>query len=222
MNGFERVAAAWNARRLQEGRSSGLDALRSDWVAELSAGVAVCAFHIKLRLDMFQHMDGAWMLKRTTSQGILMADPPHILSIGELAHRTGLATSALRYYERVGLLSPASRKRGRRYYDISSAERVALIQLFQEAGCTLQEIRALVSAGTRRGHIRNSLVEAKLRDLEIRIAQTEHAKSLVQYALACPHSSLLECQMALKKHLGSLGRDPAKLRAKKRPATVRL
>src|SRR5215207_9309764 len=44
--------------------------------------------------------------------------------IGELARRTGVATSALRYYERIGLLSPAERAGGRRHYTASSAERV--------------------------------------------------------------------------------------------------
>jgi DNA-binding transcriptional MerR regulator len=41
--------------------------------------------------------------------------------IGELARRTGVATSALRYYERIGLLSPARRAGGKRHYTPSSA-----------------------------------------------------------------------------------------------------
>ena len=52
-----------------------------------------------------------------------------ILGIGELGRQTGLATSALRYYERVGLLAPAGRANGRRYYGSASAEQVALIRL---------------------------------------------------------------------------------------------
>src|SRR6266540_2012530 len=59
------------------------------------------------------------------------------LGIGELGRRTGLATSALRYYERVGLLVPDGRANGRRYYGPASAERVALIRLCQDAGFTL-------------------------------------------------------------------------------------
>ena len=72
-----------------------------------------------------------------------MSDQSGLIAIGELARRTGLASSALRYYERVGLLSPAGRAGGRRHYGALSAERVALIQLYQDAGFTLQEIRAL-------------------------------------------------------------------------------
>jgi MerR family redox-sensitive transcriptional activator SoxR len=59
-----------------------------------------------------------------------MSDMYGLIAIGELARRTGLASSALRYYERVRLLSPAGRAGGRRHYGASSAERVALIQLY--------------------------------------------------------------------------------------------
>lgn len=48
-----------------------------------------------------------------------------LLAIGELARRTGVATSALRYYERIGLLSPAARAGQRRQFTPASAERIA-------------------------------------------------------------------------------------------------
>ena len=138
-----------------------------------------------------------------------MSDMYGLIAIGELARRTGLASSALRYYERVGLLSPAGRAGGRRHYGASSAERVALIQLYQDAGFTLREIRALV--GSRKTRPWTRLVEAKLRELETRIAQAERAKVLVQHALACPHRNLLRCsnfRAAIKARLGSRGYDP--------------
>lgn len=127
------------------------------------------------------------------SSGGLMSELGGLMAIGELARRTGLASSALRYYERVGLLSPDGRAGGRRHYGASSAERVALIQLCQDAGFTLREIRALVAAGSRKTRPWTRLVEAKLRELETRIAQAERAKVLVQHALACPHRNLLRC-----------------------------
>ena len=74
-----------------------------------------------------------------------------LVPIGELARRTGVATSALRYYERVGLLSPAGRAGRRRHYRPSSAERVALIRLCQDAGFTLAEIGRLLAAWGRGG-----------------------------------------------------------------------
>ena len=133
-----------------------------------------------------------------------MSDMHGLIAIGELARRTGLASSALRYYERVGLLSPTGRAGGRRHYGASSAERVALIQLYQDAGFTLREIRVLV--GSRKTRPWTRLVEAKLRELETRIAQAERAKALVQHGLACPHRNLLSCsnfRAAIKARLVS-------------------
>jgi len=138
-----------------------------------------------------------------------MPNPFRLIAIDELSRRTGLASSALRYYERVGLLSPAARAGGRRHYGVSSAERVALIQLCQDAGFTLREIRALLAAGSRRGRSWARLAEAKLRELDSRIAQAEHARTVVQHALACPHPNLFTCpnfRAALKTYLDSRDR----------------
>src|SRR5262245_43033882 len=126
--------------------------------------------------------------------------------IGELARRSGLASSALRYYERVGLLSPIGRTGGRREYTPSSVERVALIQLCQDAGFTLREIRTVIATRGRRGRTWRGVVEAKLRELDARIAQAERARSLVQHAIACPHPNLFECEdfrAALQARVGS-------------------
>ena len=118
---------------------------------------------------------------------------PSILTIGELSRRTGLATSALRYYERVGLLRPDSRANGRRYYESSSRGRVALIRLCQDAGFTLAEIRVLLAAGMRRSRSWARLVNAKLLELEASIDRARRARSLIQHALACRHRKLVTC-----------------------------
>ena len=100
----------------------------------------------------------------------------------------------------------SGRAGGRRHYGAASAERVALIQLCRDAGFTLREIRALVAAGSRKTRSWTRLVEAKLRELEARVAQAERAKALVEHALACPHRNLLGCsnfRAAIKAHLGS-------------------
>ena len=126
--------------------------------------------------------------------------------IGELARRSGLASSALRYYERVGLLSPIGRTGGRREYTLSSVERLALIRLCQDAGFTLREIRALLATKGQRGRTWTRVLEAKLRELDTRIAQAESARSLVRHAIACPHPNLFECESfraALQARLGS-------------------
>src|SRR5262245_7143751 len=129
------------------------------------------------------------MLKCTSSQEVGMSKPI-ALGIGELARRTGLAASALRYYERVGLLVSEGRAHGRRYYGPGSAERIALIRLCQDAGFTLAEIRAFVAAGSRRNPPWTRLMEAKLLELKASIAHANRAKALIEQALACRHREL--------------------------------
>jgi DNA-binding transcriptional MerR regulator len=116
-----------------------------------------------------------------------------LVPIGELARRTRVATSALRYYERIGLLSPAARAGGRRHYPPSSAERVALIRLFQDAGFTLAEIGRLLAAWSPGRRALGRLAERKIAELDARIADAQRAKKLIKHALECPHRDLLDC-----------------------------
>ena len=127
-----------------------------------------------------------------------------LVPIGELARRTGVATSALRYYERIGLLSPAERVGQRRHYSPSSAERVALIRLCQDgqdAGFTLAEIGRLLEGWSRAW---GRLAERKIAELDARIADAQRAKELITHALECPHRDLFACpnfRSALEAHL---------------------
>ena len=125
------------------------------------------------------------------------------MPIGELARRTGVATSALRYYERIGLLPRAERAGQRRHYPPATAERVALIRLYQEAGFTLAEIGPLLAA-TRRRRAWARVAERKIAELDARIADAQQAKNLIEHALRCPHRDLLTCpsfRSALEAHL---------------------
>ena len=127
-----------------------------------------------------------------------------LVPIGELARRTGVATSALRYYERIGLLSPAERVGQRRHYPPSSAERVALIRLCQDAGFTLAEVGRLLAAWSQGGRAWGHLAERKIAELDARIADAQRAKKLITHALECPHPDLLACpnfRSALEAHL---------------------
>ena len=133
-----------------------------------------------------------------------------LLPIGELARRTGVATSALRYYERIGLLSPAARTGQRRHYTSSSAERVALIRLYQDAGFTLDEIGRMLAAKSQGRRGWGDLAERKMAELDARIADAQRAKKLIQHALDCPHTDLLTCpnfRSALDAHLKAHGRQ---------------
>jgi len=116
-----------------------------------------------------------------------------LLPIGELARRTGVATSALRYYERIGLLPPAERAGQRRHYPPSVAERVALVGLYQDAGFTLEEVRRMLAAKSQGRGGWGDLAERKIAELDARIADAQRAKKLIKHALECPHGDLLAC-----------------------------
>src|SRR6266508_1849405 len=93
------------------------------------------------------------------------------VAIGEFVCRTGTATSVLRYYERIGFFPLAERAGGRRHYWASSADRLALIRLYQDAGFTLAEIRQLLAASSRGRRSWNRLAEGKIDELDARIAE---------------------------------------------------
>jgi DNA-binding transcriptional MerR regulator len=121
-----------------------------------------------------------------------MAEDSYI-SIGELGRRSGVAPSALRYYERIGLLSATERVGGRRQYVPSSAERVALIRLCQSAGFTLAEMTRLVPGMSRGRRAWHELGERKIAELDARIADAQRAKELIDHGLECPHRDLFTC-----------------------------
>jgi DNA-binding transcriptional MerR regulator len=132
-----------------------------------------------------------------------------LMPIGELARRTGMATSALRYYEQIGLLPPAERAGQRRRYPPSVAERVALIRLYQDAGFTLAEIGRMLAARSQGRGGWGDLAERKIAELDARIADAQQAKTLIKHALECPHRDLLACprfRSALEAQLEPIGR----------------
>lgn len=64
-------------------------------------------------------------------------------TISQVARQIRLRPSAIRYYERIGLLPPAERVSGRRRYDPTALYRLAIIQRARQLGFTLSEIRYL-------------------------------------------------------------------------------
>src|SRR5262245_61928689 len=136
-----------------------------------------------------------------------MPDQQRRLLIGELAQRTATADSALRYYEKLGLVRPAERIGGRRHYTPSSVEHVALVRLCQDAGFTLREIREFLHK-SRSGRAWTSLAERKIRELDARIADAQRAKQLLQHALDCRSPTLSECpnfQAAVAERINPAG-----------------
>jgi DNA-binding transcriptional MerR regulator len=111
--------------------------------------------------------------------------PDGLLTIGELARRTGVTASALRYYEEVGLLRAPARVSGQRRYLESAAAIVAAILLYSEAGFTLAEQKALMAPGDAAPDWR-ALAERKLAELDERIARAQAAREAIRHGLRCP------------------------------------
>ena len=117
------------------------------------------------------------------------------LTIGEAARRAGVAPSALRYWEREGLL-PATRINGRRHYDEQALRRLAVIDLAKRAGFTVAEIRRLFSGfpdGTPPSERWKALAEGKLAEIDALIESADAMRSTLEEALRCRCSSLEDC-----------------------------
>lgn len=115
------------------------------------------------------------------------------LTIGELASATGVATSALRYWEELGLVPTPSRVSGQRRYPASAVVLVGQILLLRDAGFTLRELKALVAPRSDGLDAWRELAQRKLAELDGRIARTEAARTAIAHALACQDPDLLHC-----------------------------
>lgn len=115
-----------------------------------------------------------------------------LLTIGELAEQAGVATSALRYYEELGLLEPAERRSGRRYYHRPAVETVGGILFLRDVGFTLSEISQLRSSSADRP-ARRALIATKLEELARKAIEISIARDALNHGLDCPAPDILTC-----------------------------
>jgi MerR family transcriptional regulator, redox-sensitive transcriptional activator SoxR len=119
------------------------------------------------------------------------------LTIGEVARRIGMRTSALRYYESVGLLPAPSRvSSGHRRYDPSVLDLLAVLRMAQQAGFTLAEMHLLVagfSAEVPASERWQLLARRKLQEVEAVIAHAHQTQHLLERLLQCGCLHLEEC-----------------------------
>jgi MerR family transcriptional regulator, copper efflux regulator len=123
-----------------------------------------------------------------------------LLSIGDLAERTGVARSALRYYGELGLLQPTARQSGQRRYNEGAVAVVGVILLLQDAGFSLGEIRQIMRPGPARpgSVLWRDLAASKIKELDDRIAKAQAARSALGHAVAHHHDDdLLDCPQFL-------------------------
>ena len=116
-----------------------------------------------------------------------------LLTIGELARRSGVATSALRYWEEIGLLPAAARVSGQRRYPQSAAELVGVILLLRDVGFSLAEQKAFLASRATAPRGWQRLARRKLAELDDQIAKAQAAREAINHALRCPHDDILDC-----------------------------
>jgi DNA-binding transcriptional MerR regulator len=114
------------------------------------------------------------------------------LDIAEVAQRSGVPASTLRFYEQKGLIVSTGRRGLRRLFDPGVLERLALIALGCAAGFSLDEIARMFSPD-RRPRIDRQMLAAKAEELDRTIRKLTAMRDGLRHAAACPAPSHMEC-----------------------------
>lgn len=115
-----------------------------------------------------------------------------MMDIAEVARRTGVPASTLRYYEKKGLIASASEPGSRRRFAPRVLEQLALIALGQAGGLSLDEIQSMLSPGGGAKIDRRALA-AKADEIDATIMRLRAMSRGLRHAAKCPASSHAEC-----------------------------
>lgn len=114
------------------------------------------------------------------------------LDIAEVARRTGVPASTLRFYEAKGLIRSIGRRGLRRLFDPGVLERLSLVALGRAAGFSLDEVAEMFTPDGRPRLDRQRLL-AKADDLDRTIQRLTVMREGLRHAAACPAASQMEC-----------------------------
>jgi MerR family transcriptional regulator, redox-sensitive transcriptional activator SoxR len=118
------------------------------------------------------------------------------MSIGQVARSCGLAPSAIRYYEKAGLLPKPVRVSHQRRYGREMIGRLRLLQVARAAGFTIAETRTFLTgfpAATPPAARWRTLAERKLTEIESQMTSLKRMKTLLDTSFRCPCLSLEDC-----------------------------
>jgi MerR family transcriptional regulator, redox-sensitive transcriptional activator SoxR len=122
------------------------------------------------------------------------------VTIGELATLSNLRPSAIRFYEKTGLLPAPTRKNGRRTYSLEAADRLTLIGFAKETGFSLPEIKLLLhgfSPATTAGDRWRKLAASKIQQLEASIAKARAMEEMLRKIMKCRCATIDQCARGL-------------------------
>ena len=136
------------------------------------------------------------------------------MDISEVARKSGIAASALRYYERKGLIRSLESEGARRKFAPAVLDQLALVALGQAAGFSLDEIRIMFTPGGE-PNIDRAMLAAKADELERMAKRLKGIAEGLRHAAACPAPSHAACpsfQRLLKAAAtGALEKRPRRL-----------
>lgn len=117
------------------------------------------------------------------------------LSIGEVSARAGVPASTIRYYERIGLLSPPERQRGRRRYSAEVIESLALVRLGRSLGFSLSQLQELASSERRKEAPGQwpAIFRERLEDIRATMIRLRGAERVLVGALGCGCEDMTTC-----------------------------
>lgn len=123
------------------------------------------------------------------------------LSIGAVARECGMAPSAIRFYEKEGLLPVPARRSGQRRYDEGVFARLEIIRLALDAGFTVGETRMFLSGfskDTPPAARWRALATRKLDEVSALMQRAQQMKSLLESSFHCQCPSLQDCETFLR------------------------
>ncbi len=119
-------------------------------------------------------------------------------TIGDIASRAGINPSAIRYYERRGVLPEPARVNGQRRYDEDVLRRLSVLDVAKRAGFSLEDVRRLFQAtdagAPAHGQLR-ALAQAKLPEVEALIDRAQDVKRWLESSTRCSCLTLDECSL---------------------------
>lgn len=133
------------------------------------------------------------------------------MAIGEVARRAGINASAIRYYEKVGLLVEPGRVNGRRRYGPEVLDVLAVIRVAQRAGFTIAETRTLMngfSAEDPPSERWRALAREKLAEVEALMGRAEAMKRLLERGLRCECLSIQDCALLEEERRPAVPSEP--------------
>ena len=142
------------------------------------------------------------------------------LDITQVAQRSGVPASTLRFYEEKGLIASVGRRGLRRLFDAAVLERLALIALGRSAGFSLDEI-ARMFAPDGRPRIDRQMLADKAQELDRTIRKLTAVRDGLRHAAACRAPSHLQCP-TFRRLLGAATSGAIGARAKRASLSKRL